>query len=261
MLATLLALGMLNAGAGGVGPRPLLEQRFVVAIDPGHGGSNSGCRGDHDGPVEKAVTLALAHELRAALAERLPHAQVVLTRDGDETVALADRVARANALRPDLFLSLHANASERHDQRGFETFVLDAEASDLAAAWTARRENDDAVPQAGGAAGQAELMVDELRRAALRTRAIAVAADIQSAQARRFTLRSDRGVKQARFDVLVGVDAPAVLFEAGFLDDGREAELLTRPEGRAEIVAGLAEAVIDHYRRVRRVPGVDAPLP
>ncbi len=255
MLGTLLVLGMLGAGAGRAGPRPLLEQRFVVAIDPGHGGSNSGCRGNADGPAEKAITLALALELRAQLEIRLPHAKVVLTREGDETVALAERVARANAVGPDLFLSLHANASEHHDQHGFETFVLDAEVSDLDAAWTARRENDEAVPRSGGAGSQAELMLGELRQAALRGRAIAVAVDIQSAQARRFPARIDRGVKQARFDVLLGLAAPAVLFEAGFLDDGSEAELLVSAEARAEITAGLADAVVEHYRRTRRVHG------
>ncbi|MBX7082461.1 MAG: N-acetylmuramoyl-L-alanine amidase [Nannocystaceae bacterium] len=236
------------------GPRPLLEQPYTVVLDAGHGGSNSGCANAHGDVHEKDVTLALAIEVREILRERLPHAEIVLTRDDDRTLALADRVTRANEGGADVFVSLHANASPRHDQSGFETYVLDAQASSVDAALTARRENGSpgSAPGSGGAVPQAQSMVEQLRASAHRNAALALAGAIQREQATRFPGRSDRGVRQAAFDVLLGIKMPAVLFEAAFLDHGRDAAVLLDAEQRRSIAAGVAEALIEHYRRSQR---------
>ena len=261
-----LALAMLAATAPStatgeeraLGPRPQVEQPFVVVLDPGHGGSNDGCRG-FDGEVhEKDVTLAMAGQLAAELRARLPHVQIHLTRDDDRTMTLAERVAVANAAGADLFVSLHANASPDATQSGFETYVLDAHASSLEAARTALRENDSgltkpAQPREQGIAADAARMVRQLQLTANRTRAAAFAHEIQRAQAERFPQRSDRGVKQAPFDVLMGARMPAVLFEAGFLDHGDEGHVLTDPAMRGEVVAGLADAIVVHYRVSNRL--------
>jgi N-acetylmuramoyl-L-alanine amidase len=243
------------------GPRPLLEQPYTVVLDAGHGGSNSGCANAHGDVHEKDVTLALAIEVREILRERLPHAAIVLTRDDDRTLALADRVARANEGGADVFVSLHANASPRHDQSGFETYVLDAQASSVDAALTARRENGPAgsAPGSGGAVPQAQSMVEQLRASAHRSAALALAGAIQREQATRFPGRSDRGVRQAAFDVLLGIKMPAVLFEAAFLDHGRDAAVLLDAEQRRSIASGVAEALIEHYRRSQRTRTIAVP--
>src|SRR5690349_10075143 len=142
MFGPLLWLALIGARAAAPGPRPVMDQPYVVALDAGHGGDNHGCTSADASEHEKDVSLELAKALADALAERLPQADVVLTRADDRTLALADRVAIANAVKADVFVSLHANASPKHDQRGFETYVLDAKASSLDAAWTARRENE-----------------------------------------------------------------------------------------------------------------------
>lgn len=254
MFGPLFWLALVSARAAAPGPRPVVDPPYVVALDPGHGGDNHGCA-SADEAAEKDVSLALAIELRAALAERLPHADVVLTRSDDRTLALADRVAIANAVKADVFVSLHANASPKHDQRGFETYVLDATASGLDAAWTARRENEistSSAPAPADARAPAQRMAAELVAQAHRTSAAVLARAIQDAQAERFPDRIDRGVKQARFDVLFGTRMPAVLFEAGFLDQAAEGRLLQDEAARALVVDGLADALVQHYRRTRR---------
>src|SRR5579859_1657231 len=96
---------------------------FSVVIDPGHGGSNTGAAARMSGRYEKQVTLAIARELKARLERE--GVRVVLTRDRDEYLTLRERARRANAARPDCFVSLHANASPDHGRRGVETWVLD----------------------------------------------------------------------------------------------------------------------------------------
>lgn len=251
----LLALGLLATsptGAQASGPVPIVERSFVIAIDPGHGGANHGCAG-FDGEVhEKDVTLRLAHELARALASRLPHATVVLTRSGDETVTLAERVTRANVARADLMISLHANASQSRTQRGFETYVLDAGLAQREAARTIATAKAPAHEATASPKAAAAAMVQSLALSAHRARAIAFAWRVQQEQAERFPHRFDRGVKQATFDVLMGAQMPAVLFEAGFLDHPEEGAALLDAGQRGIMVDGLTEAVVDYYHQHAR---------
>lgn len=95
-----------------------------IILDPGHGGRDPGAvdgvnpaEGDQLHTQEADLALTLAYLLRPQL---LPN-QVVLTREEDVYVPLADRVALANREQADLFVSLHFNAAENTSARGIET--------------------------------------------------------------------------------------------------------------------------------------------
>jgi N-acetylmuramoyl-L-alanine amidase len=79
----------------------------VIAIDPGHGGNESGAQGP-DGTAEKAVTLSLAKILAAELKRKY---RVVLTRTDDIQMNLVNRTATANHHKADLFISIHTGGS------------------------------------------------------------------------------------------------------------------------------------------------------
>jgi N-acetylmuramoyl-L-alanine amidase len=248
--AAVLAVGLAPCTEGSAAPRPVLERPFVVVLDPGHGGSNAGCRG-HEGHHEKEVTLELAREVEARLREVLPHAQVTLTRTGDETMTLAERVAFANRRGADLFVSLHANASPDRRQEGFETYVLDTEATGREAAQIARRENEGSARLPEGDDPVARM----LREATVvhhRFAALRFARELQEQQASRFPARTDRGVKQAPFDVLMGASMPAVLFEMGFLDHAGEGPVIASAAGRRAVADGLTQAIATYYTTVVR---------
>lgn len=244
-----------------LGPQPVVHPRYVVVVDAGHGGDNPGCVAFDGHTAEKDVAMALARHVEAAIEAVLPHAEVHLTRKEDAPMPLASRVAWANALDADLFVSLHANASPDHTQSGFETYVLDARSSSSDAAWTALRENEDAPPLPAVVANEPHLMVLQLEQTAHREAALRFAAALQRAQAQRFPTRADRGVRQAPFDVLLGMRMPAVLFEAGFLDHAVEGPWLVEPEVQREISEGIAEAVVVHYRESHQLrPRAAGPL-
>ncbi len=95
----------------------LADQRII--IDPGHGGRDSGARGQR--LLEKDVNLDVARQVAAKLVEI--GAQTMLTRDGDYYVGLYDRPELANRIDADLFLSVHCNAMPtRNTGNGTETF-------------------------------------------------------------------------------------------------------------------------------------------
>ncbi|MGI5819692.1 MAG: N-acetylmuramoyl-L-alanine amidase [Armatimonadota bacterium] len=90
-----------------------------VVIDPGHGGRDSGARGNR--LLEKEVNLDVARRVAAKL--MAIGAQTVLTREGDVYVGLYDRPELANRIDADLFVSIHANAMpKRNTGHGTETF-------------------------------------------------------------------------------------------------------------------------------------------
>jgi N-acetylmuramoyl-L-alanine amidase len=256
----LLGLGTALAGAATLGRspvvlaagRPMTERSFRLVLDPGHGGENEGCLA-HAGDIhEKAVTLVLAEQLATRVVELLPSAIVMLTREADETLHLASRVAFANDCDADLLLSLHCNASPGRNQAGFETYVLDLEASNREAALTAQRENDEGFAKPTGADGEVATMLRELGLTQARRNAVWFADAIQREQAKRFPDRSDRGVLQAPFDVLMGARMPAVLTEVGFLDHPEDGSLLRSETGQTQIVEGLAQAVLAYFNEVVR---------
>ena len=84
-----------------------LQGRKIV-LDAGHGGKEPGAVGP-GGLKEKDVNLAVTLELAALL--RQAGAEVLLTRDKDQDLSLPERVAFSNAQAPDLFLSIHHNAT------------------------------------------------------------------------------------------------------------------------------------------------------
>ena len=232
--------------------RPVTQRDFCLVLDPGHGGENEGCHAHDDQAQEKDVTLALAEQLAIRVVTLLPNATVLLTRDHDETLHLSSRVAFANACNADLFVSLHCNASPERNQTGFESYVLDLDASSREAALTAQRENDEQLAAPRGEGDEVDAMLRELGLTQGRRNAAWFADAIQREQAKRFPDRRDRGVLQAPFDVLMGARMPAVLTEVGFLDHEQEGAMLRSAVGQGVIVEGLAQAVLGYFNEVVR---------
>lgn len=111
----------------------------VVLLDPGHGGTDSGAPSTLGslGPYERDVNLADARMLKMRL-EQLG-ATVELTRaDNDTTLSLYDRMAAAQNLLPDFFMSMHHNSvAESQDANlnsGVEAYYYEPFGRDFAEA-------------------------------------------------------------------------------------------------------------------------------
>ncbi len=92
-------------GAALAPPPQSSGQPVVVALDAGHGGTDTGivtAQGQ-----EKAITLGLAQAIKKIL-QKDPRLQVVLTREKDQALSLNERAAAANAAGASVFVSIHA---------------------------------------------------------------------------------------------------------------------------------------------------------
>ena len=103
-----------------------VPEEKTVCIDPGHGGSSSGAT--LGSRLEKDDTLRLSLLVRDILEDR--GYTVVMTRDNDSDVSLADRCKIANKARASLFVSIHRNSSTSPDATGMEMWVHSSSPTD-----------------------------------------------------------------------------------------------------------------------------------
>jgi N-acetylmuramoyl-L-alanine amidase len=225
-------------------PPPLLDlvppgALRAVAIDPGHGGTESGARGPA-GTLEKEVTLGVARRLKAALEARLG-VRVILTREGDQTVGLDERAAVANNNKADLFISLHANASARPATAGAEVFYLGIEDYEEEAA--RQRSERLALPVFGGGTREIEVIPWQMAQVRYIEQSTGFAQAVEAALRERVPM-SRRALQPAPFRVLVGANMPAVLVEMGFITNPEQEAQLRSEDFQVAIVQALVASVV-----------------
>ena len=212
-----------------------------IAIDPGHGGYDTGTKGPH-GLLEKDLCLDVALRLGQLIEENIADTEVVYTRKDDRHVPLEERTAIANNANADLFISIHANSSESRETRGVETYYLSLAGSPESRE-LATREN---------ATAESSLHdLGELIKKITRNEKIAesklLAADIQNTLSQGLQLVSrretNRGVKQAPFVVLTGANMPAVLSEISFVSNANDEKLLQESGQRQRVAEGLYRGI------------------
>ncbi|MGY2134675.1 N-acetylmuramoyl-L-alanine amidase [Hymenobacter sp. HD11105] len=100
-------------------PAKMRLRNLTVAVDAGHGGSNTGAVGA-SGAREKDLTLAIAQQLKRELERK--GARVLMTRDADVSVDNGDRILRLRQDSPHLLVSIHVNSSGNKTVRGTSTY-------------------------------------------------------------------------------------------------------------------------------------------
>jgi N-acetylmuramoyl-L-alanine amidase len=223
--------------------------RPIVVIDPGHGGRDPGAVSVSADVAEKELTLALARDLRDRLVKR-GRVRVALTRNSDRYLTLGERADVARGLGASLFLSLHMDSAPNPLARGASVYSLSDVASDAESARFAQMQNGGAV--LGAVDGSVRSMLSDL---ALRSQ-MSASADLASRLVRkaasRVALRPEPH-RFASFHVLRRAEAPAILFEAGYVSNVDDELLLRTPRYRAALVASLAETIeADVAARSRR---------
>ena len=215
----------------------------TVVVDPGHGGHDVGAV-SRRGIMEKNVNLGVAKELRRYL-EKESDLKVILTRDNDSYLELADRAEIANSSGGDLFLSLHCNSWFNDGAHGLETYFLSPAQSDWAKSVEAAENQAGRPTGPEGDPGDVEFIVWELVQNRFISSSSHLAETIQTDVTRDLGL-PNRGVRQAGFRVLVGAYMPAVLIELGFLSHAREEKRLGDSTYQRELARAIGDAILSY---------------
>ena len=228
---------------------PVAKGRPIVVIDAGHGGRDPGATSVSGQVREKELTLAVAQALRDELVKR-GRVRVAMTREDDRYLTLDDRAAVARRLNAAMFVSIHIDSAANPLARGASVYSLSDVASDAEAARLAARENADS--GAIGRDGSVENMLADLAMRSQMTASADLASRLVNKAAGRVELRPNPH-RFAAFHVLRRADAPAVLFEAGYLSNADDEVLLRNPNERAKMVLALSQAIeTDIAAHVRR---------
>lgn len=121
-------------------PEPMPSGIAVVAIDPGHGGEDTGVVGA-TGLTEKDVCLAIASGVSRILVEKYGLA-TVLTREGDEVRTAQNRADTLGSRRAGLVVSIHVGASYAAEPVGPALFAHSAAGASRASLGVARTLSD-----------------------------------------------------------------------------------------------------------------------
>lgn len=244
------APGSVDTTSPQVTPAPAaLDGKFVVTLDPGHGGDESGAAAY--GIVEKDSNVDFA--LRVERYLRQEGVEVILTRrdtnhpagvtatgNPGTRASLAERVKIANDANSDAFVSIHSNGSPNAGDRGIEVY------------WESRREFAASNQQLARTVLDRMMETTQQTGYGIRDRGI-----IDSSCWRGFGGRcvglyvlspagqtTLRGSPQAKVPTLM----PGVLVELLFISNTEDVALLKDDAARDTIAQGLAWGILDFLR-------------
>ena len=189
--------------------KPGLKNK-IIAIDPGHGGSDPGSIGP-TGAMEKDITLAICQELQKMLEES--GAKVVMTRTKDVDVARPDATAKeelqarinvAEKAKADIFISVHMDAFVNREAKGTSTYIY---------------------PKTNG---------DERLGRFIKDGVVNQLATV------------DRNMRTCNFYVVKFSSMPATLLEVAFISNPEEEKLLKSASGVKKAARGIYQGV-DRY--------------
>jgi N-acetylmuramoyl-L-alanine amidase len=182
-----------------------------ILLDPGHGGAETGAVGPN-GAWEKDVNLVVARLLRQELVKR--GATVVMTRDSDQELSLAQRQGIIQHEQPAIALSIHHNSlpddGNAEKIKGFSAYWYNHQAHSLAVFLH-------------------NYVVKKLHRPSY-------------------------GVYWDNLALTRPTIAPSVLLELGFMSNPEEFEQLIEPKEQQKIAKALAEGITEWFLRTRSYP-------
>lgn len=224
-------------------PRKSVPKPKLIVLDPGHGGKDPGALGLR-GTEEKNVVIRVARDLQQQLQPGGRY-RVVLTRSGDTFIPLRERVARAEEVKADLFLSIHADSHPDADVRGASVYTLSEEGSDREADALAARENGAGMQLSRHSDTVARMLVTMSQRGTVND-SRRFADTIVETFGRSGVRLLPRSHREAGFAVLTSPDIPAALVELGYLSNRYDEKLLTVPQHQAALGRAL-RASVDAY--------------
>ncbi|MEI6438289.1 MAG: N-acetylmuramoyl-L-alanine amidase [Candidatus Omnitrophota bacterium] len=213
-----------------------------VVVDAGHGGKDPGAIGVA-GLKEKDVVLDIARRVKKSFEES--GVTVVMTRDTEDFVTLADRTAIASQPDVDLFISIHANANKTRGANGIEAYYAGTLSRDDRTE-DQRKANEKKICSLYNMRSDIpdlrDIVTDMLysyKRSVSPGLSDAVARGLSQA-----VPRQSRGSKPERFFVLRNTLIPAVLVEVGFVTNPKEAALLKDSAFRQRLAESITKSVL-----------------
>ncbi len=232
---------------------PLKDKKdLVVAIDPGHGGKDTGAIGI-SGIYEKNVTLALAKKLKRYI-DAQPGMRAILTRNSDTFIPLHKRVEIAHRKHADIFISIHADSYPSKKVRGGSVYVLSTNgASSVMARLLAKSENASlrGLTISPKKDQDVAFALSDLAREA-NIRASRKLAQKVLFEMQKTVVVHKHKVQSADFAVLKSIDMPSLLIETAFISNPHEEKNLADARFQSKMAKSIVRGV-KHFVKQKAV--------
>ena len=224
-----------------------INEKYVVVIDPGHGGKDPGAIGVN-GTLEKDINLLFATIIKSVLSSS--NIKVELTRTDDRYLYLRERINFAEKLKADLFISIHADASKNRNASGFSIFSLSDKASDKEAKKLAQRENKSDFIGGLKIRHSDPLIKDNLIKIFQRQtmNESSKIANIVINNIKKLSI-NNRGHRNAGFVVLKSLTTPSILVELGFITNKKEEKMLNNKRYLIKISKIISLSIFKYFNQ------------
>lgn len=216
------------------------NKKYTIVVDPGHGGRDSGARGN--GYNEKDIALQVATRLANNLRQDY---NVIMTRDSDFFVPLDTRAKIGNDANADFFISIHLNSGSSSSANGTEVFYFSKKDQGSYAAQVAKFENK--VDGSYGDVPFSDFILNDIFYKKNQKISQAIAESVLNNLINTTGLRR-RGVFGANFAVLRGSNSPAILVELGFMNNYSDLSQYLTPDGQERAANAIGNAIRSYFR-------------
>ena len=216
------------------------NKKYTIVVDAGHGGHDSGARGN--GYNEKDIALQVATRLANNLRRDY---NVITTRDSDFFVPLDTRAKIGNDANADFFISIHLNSSSSSSANGTEVFYFSKKDQGSYAAQVAKFENK--VDGSYGDVPFSDFILNDIFYRKNQKTSQAIAESVLDGLINLTGLRR-RGVFGANFAVLRGSNSPSILVELGFMNNYSDLSHYLTPEGQESAASTIGDAIRKFFK-------------
>ena len=216
------------------------NKKYTIVVDPGHGGHDSGARGN--GYNEKDIALQVATRLANNLRQDY---NVIMTRDSDFFVPLDTRAKIGNDANADFFISIHLNSGSSSSANGTEVFYFSKKDQGSYAAQVAKFENK--VDGSYGDVPFSDFILNDIFYRKNQKTSQVIAESVLNNLINTTGLRR-RGVFGANFAVLRGSNSPSILVELGFMNNYSDLSQYLTPDGQERAANAIGSAIRSYFR-------------
>ena len=216
------------------------NKKYTIVVDPGHGGRDSGARGN--GYNEKDIALQVATRLANNLRQDY---NVIMTRDSDFFVPLDTRAKIGNDANADFFISIHLNSGSSSSANGTEVFYFSKKDQGSYATQVAKFENK--VDGSYGDVPFSDFILNDIFYRKNQKISQAIAESVLNNLINTTGLRR-RGVFGANFAVLRGSNSPSILVELGFMNNYSDLSQYLTPDGQDRAANAISSAIRSYFR-------------
>ena len=238
------------------------RKKFVVAIDPGHGGKDPGAQGSQ--VIEKELVLKISKKLKK-LIDQEKTMSAFLIRENDsfpcpgnrsncrQQESLSERITRAKKGGADLLISIHADAFSDRSVRGATLYALSdsRKISDYKVMYRPKTKNNIKLKSSSSKKSLSRITGDDIDA---QDQSIEIGKHILKEMRKDVRIRK-KTPREAEFAVLKSTSIASVLIETSYLSNKDDEKFLINPRNQDKIVEAIVRGLKSYSASTRKELG------